>query len=318
MKKGFLFSLSISLLFLLLISLAFNIQKSSINEQNMINENIASKKILYSFNDIAKEIELGIFGINISKNETNLTIGDYLPAEFDILQTLVDSVEFIEENYRTNDMEILFLNDIGDEFEIIDLDPWISIEPWNIKYQYEDWGKRELMFSCPEQNCSKIIRFNLTIITNNTFDYPPIPSNKNKYKWAPSHLRNNCAGQTDCLEFELYVQDAEGQVFSCPGPVCNYGAYDLTKRSALQISSSPCWLSIQVGGSAWESGYYRVYEIKSHSPNNPNQECAMDFEVINSIEFEDSNYTVNLPLILKVNEVNYNISKEEHIYGENE
>ncbi len=315
MKKGFLFSLSISILFLILISFSFYIQKSSFNEIEISNEMLSSKKVLYVFDDISEEIDLGVFGINMSKNMTNLTIEDYLPAKFDILQTLKDSVEFIEEKYKTPDVDILFLNEEGDEFEINELDPWISIEPWNIKYQYEDWGKREVIFACPEQNCSKIKRYTLEIFTNNTFDYLPIPQNKKKYKWAPDHLRSNCVGQEDCVEFELYVYDKIGQVYSCPSPMCNDGAYDLTKRSSLSISSSPCWLSIQLGGDT-HNGYYRVYEIRSHAPNNPNQECELDFNIINQIEFESSNYTINLPVILKVKEVNYNTSKTENIYGD--
>ncbi|MFA5381775.1 MAG: hypothetical protein WC356_01320 [Candidatus Micrarchaeia archaeon] len=313
MKKGFLFSLSISLLFLILISFSSYIQKESLNDISVLNNMVAGKKVLYVFEDISEEITLESFDLEIIQNETNLTIKDKLPAEFDILGNLEESAEFIEENYNTSDIEILFLNTQGDEFSFGDLDPWITVEPWNIKYEYEDWGKRVLILSCPTQNCSKITKYILNITTNNVFDYAPIPQNKNDYKWAPDHLRNSCSGQTNCMEFELYITDGIGQVYSCPGPVCNDGAYDLTKTSSLRIKSSPCWIYIQLGGTAWDRDNYRVYEIRSHAPNNPNLECEIDFDLENKIEFESYDYTINLPLRLKVKEVNYNISKEGDI-----
>ena len=148
-KKGFALSLFISLLLLSLISLIVYRNESEMEKSEILNEIMASKKLLYTFDDLSKDLEY-LIRVKITQNDTQITIEDELPATTEMMTTIDEYMDFVSEHYLTPDINISYLNPNEDEFNLTEVEPEIIIEPWNIAYRYEDWGKRELEISCPE------------------------------------------------------------------------------------------------------------------------------------------------------------------------
>ena len=310
--KGFMMTLITLALFMLLIGLVLSMQTSRSAVDNERTKLAATKKVLYTFDDIEEDVA-NISGVQIVRNGTNLTIFDRLPTVYNVTDTLGAYESFIRSEYDSPEMEVSFMDEGGNLINLSELQPEIIIMPTNLSYSYPNYGKRELKVECnsPPCNNTEILQLNLVYNwTNASFDYAPESGNESKYNWAPDALGPPCSGST-CINFTLVITDNMSQTYSCPGPICNYTQFDTTGKSKLDIHGNPCWLAVQLGDSSGDI----FVQLRAHQPGNDDACDGTILATQTSFNFSVYNYVLNFPARLKVRDTNYNISKEDSIRG---
>jgi len=202
------------------------------------------------------------------------------------------------------------------------------VTPFNITYQYPDWGKNQIEIICKTSTnppCTfayvQAIRlaFNLTDLN---FSCDPsiwgncTNSNFNWGQFTKVFGSGACTGQQACLlvDYELNVTDSQGKLYRCPGtygpdqgntrdvncPETTWNWYD-PDSATLSIKSNPCWVKLYFGSDG-------DFLIKGSQPNSENG-CNFTADTLTKFEFNTSNFSFNAPSLLSVRDLAWNSSK---------
>jgi hypothetical protein len=251
MRRGFILTAITTILFMLLIDTTLQYSKSSSAYSKRVSDMLVSEKVIYTFDDVVEDVT-NITGLRIERDEENITFFDHLPNQTPVMNNLKLYSDFINQYYKTKELEISWLDSFGNPVDLSDLESQIVILPFNFQYTYEDWGKRTLEITCPDANCSELERVELTYkFANVTFDSDPTNCttfSRNKdcnpdyygpgcspaactpsppgwgtgsdFDWTPSNLACDPASDPLCIYFSLNITDNISRSHACPGPFC--------------------------------------------------------------------------------------------------
>jgi len=296
MKKSFVFSILAVLFFLLLFALALLQPTPSLGLS-------VGKKIVFTWDDVREDL-LSLTGLTVVKEEENVTMYDQIPPSAPVVQSLQAYNTFIQDYYREKGLEIRILDSSGNP--ITDFDCFgktdcdedrvvFTIKPFNITYEYPDWGKNQLEINCrrdddPACSFDNVRRINLTF-NFSTLNFSCNPQEFNNctdgsFNWVQY---KKVFGYSACskseepcllLPYNLTFIDAQNKIYACPGVYtddpeyteavnCNelvWNWYDSSSATKLTIKSEPCWMRVEFGS----DGHFL---IKGTNPNS-NEACS--------------------------------------------
>jgi len=313
-KRGFVLALLTLVLFMSLLALVVNLRTERGKVSSWTQDMMDTRKLLYTTDDVAEDVRY-TFGFRVERTGDQLRIYDRLPANYSVSQALKGYNDFVKTKYITPDMQADFLDDGGNVMDLDEIAPVIIVYPYNITYQYPNYGKRELSVDCGSGDCNNSLLNRLDLefnLTDTDFTDAPVPGNESSFNWAPVNLYNgDCTGDS-CINFSLVIRDRLGQVFTCPGPICNYTQFGLGSKSKLTIHAAPCWFSLRLADQD-----SNIFLVRMHEPGNENQNCSSNVTVITGMTFPSADFYLNLPGFIRVKDVNYNFTRTLNLPGEN-
>ncbi len=304
MKRAFIFSITVIMLFALLLTVLYASEQIQ-SPFLQIEQILSTKKLNYVYNNVDSNIPT-ILKLSIYQNSNNLTISDVLPNTDNITQNLQGYSSFLNSYYPSQFAQVSF-NPALDT-----LNPPITFNPMGINYTYPDWSKKDLTVYCPSGNgCNYVntLVLNITLL-NDTFVCNPSNSsscNSNQFNWSPSP--NNCQiGTAGCVGLILQITDKLNETYFCPNNLsgnlnCPYYSFSWDSSNSPKITfptneSSNCKFRLILGGS-------NLFDVSMlDSSNNP---CGF-ISLNTTFSFNSSSYSVNDYSVLSVNDTTSNQS----------
>jgi hypothetical protein len=252
LRRAFIFSLTVILLFSVLFILVANSQlaNSPSGELSLLG---TARRLQYAWSDVAEGVTLSE-GLSVTRNSNSLSILDSLPATFNVSNSLAGYSQFVSSYYSGIAVNATFSPPLST------LGPPLSIGPYGINYTYPDWSKHVLTVSCPSSNseCDAVQTLSLAVVLSNySFTCDPAGSScGNTFKWNPAPP--NCAwGTADCVNLSFSVTDDLGRTFYCPNynasqAQCPYFSYlwssNNSPKDVIPVTESAnCKLTFAVG-----------------------------------------------------------------------
>ena len=242
MKQGFFFTFTAIALFSLLLYLAANYLLASQPSGQLVDLSLA-RKVSYAWDDVNEDLK-SVVNLTIYQSGSNLTIEDSLPAAHDLGQSLVSYWLFVQNYYKTPDLNYSVLGPDGQEMTLGQLGPPLRVLPYGINYSYPDYGKNELFLQIPSSNFSGLSSLALNY---------SLPGH-----WFQDNLNNNCGmwnplktcngGTQHCLNLSVWIRDKNGSAYNNSG--CTQ--LDADDNSNLQLNlnysdGTNAWIKILVG-----------------------------------------------------------------------
>ncbi|MFH1056276.1 MAG: hypothetical protein V1717_00545 [Candidatus Micrarchaeota archaeon] len=333
-KRGFVSSLLAGMFFALLLELALFQSAQSFSFS-------IAKKAVYTWDDVREDL-LMLTGLHVVKEEENLTMYDNIPPHFPVAQSLQAYNNFIQDYYKEKNWEIRILDSGGtpitdfncfakqncEEDKVV-----FTIKPFNITYEYPDWSKNQLDIVCktsssPPCSFNSVQRINLSfnLSSINFSCTPSIWDNCTNadFDWGQRDKvfgSGACSGGEPCLlkPYNLSIIDSQNKVYSCPG-VYNDGNPANEKQAncpetvwnwpdsstaTLTIRSSPCWVKLEFG----DGGHFL---IRGTQPNS-DSDCSFALDSVVNLQFNTTDYVVDVPSLLRVRDLGWNESKTQKI-----
>jgi hypothetical protein len=294
MKKGFMLTALATILFMLLIDAAFQYSNSSSAYSKRISEMVVSEKVSYTFDDITEDIT-NITGLSITQQESNLIFKDSFPGN-GITDRLAHYEDFMRSKYLTPDLEAIFLNPADQNISLNSLSSTITVQPFNMTYEYTDFAKTDLFIQIPYSQSAAIdlIWYNMSVTTGNFTDF-------SKIKWDPKPKHCN-VGDFGCIRVYIKVNDSINQNYIS---TTDFDAFDPTGNPGghlnIDFSNESCKMEIWLGHYSGED-YLMNLRIFG---------CQVNSEI--GFTFNTTNFWLDFPTKLKVRDVNYNTSKKDDI-----
>jgi hypothetical protein len=294
MKRGFILTAIAAILFILLLDIAFQYSKTSSSYSKTVSDIIVSEKIGYTFDDISEDIT-NIIGLSIMQNGANLIFTDSFPGA-GITDRLGHYEDFMGQYYLTPDMEASFLNPVDQQISLNSLSSTITVEPFNMTYEYTDFAKTDLFIQIPYSQSAAIdfIWYNMSVTTGNFTDF-------SKIKWTPKPKHCN-QGDLGCIRVYIKVNDSINQEYIS---TADFDAFDVTSDPGghlnIDFSNESCKMEIWLGH----------YGSEDYLMNLKVYGCQIKSEI--GFTFNTTNFWLDFPTKLKVRDVNYNTSKKDAI-----
>lgn len=310
MRKGFIITAITVVLFLLLLGLAFEYKSKVSSRATSLSELMDAKKVIYTWDDVMEDME-NITGVRITQNGTNLTFYDDIPSLSNVTNALKGYGEFIDNYYRTSEMEMRFLT-LGDTpINLSEMNATVVVEPFNLLYYYPTFDKSFLCIYLPQSNASAVenVTFNFRIISGNFSTLPPSP------QWSPSPSSCDPVTNPECIPMVLMLTDKNWNVYTAP-----YDQYDLSAKSEVKdniindTGSEICNFDVRFGQAGYAQSKCKDYmgaDIISVEEWGSGPLCNMTIEI--SFIMNTTEYFINFPNKLRVRDINYNISKKDYI-----
>ncbi|MCX6775824.1 MAG: hypothetical protein NT130_03185 [Candidatus Micrarchaeota archaeon] len=294
MKKGFILTAIATVLFVLLINVAFQYSKSSSAYSQRVSEMIVSEKVGYIFDDITEDIT-NITGLSITQQGYNLIFTDSFPGN-GISDRLAYYEDFMRSYYLTPELEVTFLNPADQNISLNTLSSTITVEPFNMTYRYTDFAKTDLFIQIPYSQSAAInfIWYNMSVTTGNFTDL-------SKIKWDPKPKHCDL-GDPGCIKVYIRVNDSINQEYIS---TTDFDAFDPAGNPGghlnIDFSNESCKMEIWLGHYSGED-YLMNLRIFG---------CQVRSEM--GFTFNSTNFWLDFPTKLKVRDLNYNTSKKDQI-----
>jgi len=291
MKRGFLFTFAALSLFSLLLVMAANSFSADSRSSQLIAQSTL-RKVSYAWDDINDDLYWAV-NASVSQDGTNLTIGDGLPASHDLLRSLTAYGLFVQNYYRTPDINVSYLSISGPEIPLWQLGPPLQVTPFGMNYSYPDFGKNELIVQMPTENFSflKQVHLNFTLAGNTFTD-----SVSNACSlWSP--LKQCKQSTTNCFNLTVRITDSKGTLYNNAG--CS--SLDAGQNSNLNINLNDSggnngWIRVQVGKTP------DLIDVKFQNANA---------SVNSTFAFNSTDYQLNAVMRLRVSDLAFNASKTD-------
>lgn len=252
MRKGFFFSLTVILLFTILLLMAYTgvYGQSADGELTQIR---TMKKLSAAWWDVNDNFP-SVLQLSVTRQGQNVTFSDFLPAPTNITQQLIGYEKFVSRKYSTGAANASFSPPLAS------LNPPLQISPFGINYTYPDWGKSILTLACPSgSGCDAAQGVVLALSVNYTFSCNPMNASNctgSDFKWAPAP--GGCTlGASHCVSLTLNITDVQNHTYSCPSSGsqvgCAYSTFDYStgqkpKLTVNFLESSSCSLQFRLSG----------------------------------------------------------------------
>lgn len=249
-NKGYLFAIMTMFMLLATILLTGSFITRQAKENAKIYSLLLGNKVFYTWEDVDEDIQ-NITELTVVTGMNEITFYDELPA-LGILETLGRYQSFINQRYRTPDLDVMFLNPSGNEMNLSDLQAKITINPLGMTYEYPDFGKNELFIKSSPENFSFVDSLNITLnLKNAVFDCDTSAgeSSPNRCnKWSPDSRVSSCAGVQYCLKVNMTVVDSSMARYTYPDHFFDVGgSKKSTSNLPVKNSTGGYTIKIQFG-----------------------------------------------------------------------
>lgn len=244
--KGILFTITIFLIFIGVVTYAVTVASITIEKSNLITEKVSAQRIYYTWKGIADDV-IHLLNLTVSRNNSMVEFNDTLPAN---PQTKIEDMlswyqMFLEEYVEDGTIEVRFENADGEKVDLKnDTDSVVVIKPMNIKYRWDNYGKNQLFIEVDPSNFSYINNIDLYIKLKNVYFNCDPEEQGSCNKWAPYKPCTNST--TYCLKFNLTFEDMYNDVYNFPEKL-----FDVDKMSVANLDvknvTAPFFIKIQVG-----------------------------------------------------------------------
>ncbi len=292
MKKAFLLTVSLLAIISVAALVASNVLllQTQANRQNSL---LLVKKLSFVWDDVREDLKTAL-NVTITQNAENLSIGDQLPAPRNVLNTLAGYAQFVENYYRTSDINISYLSTDGNNIGLTSLGPPMRIMPFGINYSYPDQAKQELNIDIPPGNLSVVRQINVSVRIPQMW-FTEFPFSDVCGLWSP--LKTCGAGTTNCLTLWMNINDKNGTSYNNTA-ACS--RFDVDQNSALTLNlanetTSGAWVRFRVGQLPG-----RLVDVDLHKASiNTNT----------TFTFNNSAYTLSYIVAVRVHDNAFNASK---------
>jgi hypothetical protein len=285
-EKGFLFTISIFLILILLLTFLQSFAERQHTYQATLSREMASYKTSHIWEDVREDID-DLWGLNVTRVDGSIIIGDIIPSDVDPGELLAGYGNFVENYYETDDVSITFLDPSGNEMNLSDLQSKLRIEPQGFEYGYPNFGKNALQLTSPVENVTALSLISLVFTFNN--------DTLNGTSWNPAP--KDCAGRV-CLPFYIKVD----------GQVIRDAMTPVDPKSTLNVDCTiggPSCISIIIGETSPQGEIQNVYDVRLLSQKLANVEVETSL-LLNTTEF-----SVNYMSKLRTKDVNFDIKRED-------
>ncbi len=332
--RGLVFSTLTILLFSLLLATAL-FQAASFQNAGLT----VAKKVVFTWDDVQEDL-LHLTGLNVVKDETNLSIGDVIPPTDPVATSLQAYNTFIQDYYKEKNYEVAILDADGTPITNFDCFGKVScpgkvvftIRQFNITYEYPDWSKNQLDIVCksgssPPCNFAYVQNFSLkfNFSTINFSCYPSVWNNctSSDIDWGQYDKvfgPGACTGNEACLlkNYSIMLIDGKNKVYYCPGvygddsgntkgvncPATVFNWLD-SSIATLVVKASPCWIKMEFG----DGGRFR---LKGTQPNS-DSDCSFALSSEVNMTFNTTDFVIDIPAMLRVRDLYYNFSETRKI-----
>lgn len=217
MAKGFIIAATTALILVVMVIFAQNLSNSHSAELNRISQTLVSEKVAHTWSDIKDDI-FTITNIYIEKMGTNITFQDSVPKNYSLADFLKLYSLFIDQYYKSPDMDIGFRSIDGGDIKLDELSSKIIIMPFNIEYGYDNWWKNNVFLRPPpsgESNLTAITMIYLSVnFTNAKMNCTPanplgpVSCDHSSYKTCSINKQN--------ISINLSFSDYQGRYYNFP------------------------------------------------------------------------------------------------------
>ncbi len=202
MKRGFFFTVTIVLLFSLLVALA-GLRTADESRVAEVNAALVAAKAASAWENVAAQIPKAA-GMNVSRWERNVSVADSLPAQ-GTAASLAAVQAFAAGKYSPGGLGISFAPSLET------IAPAMEFRPTGWNYSYSSWSKNDLGVMAPVGNFSFVRNLSVAInVSSHWFKNAP-NSSCGADVWA---AYAGCTGATVyCLWLDLWVWDANGTYY---------------------------------------------------------------------------------------------------------
>ena len=246
--KGIFFTLTIFLVFMGIIAYLAVYSNTNVQNYQSLADKASAQRTFYYWRAVDSTLS-NVLNVSLGKVNNTAEINDTLPAPIDINDQLNGLGKFIDQYYKDSSVDIYFEDGTGNRMNITALQPKIVIQPLNINYTWQDFGKNVVNIeSSPDssnaiQNVTELIKLkNVIFGCNTTTTTGPDRCNK----WSPDGSVGSCSGVDHCLNLNLTFIDSNNVVFNYPESM-----FDIDRKSTTNLDvvngTSAFSITIQVG-----------------------------------------------------------------------
>jgi hypothetical protein len=254
MARAFIFSLTVILLFSVLLILFYTLQIAN-SPSVQLTEVASAKRLAYAWTDVDQQVP-ALTQLGIVQTQNLVTFYDQLPSPFNVTNSLAGYQAFVSDYYSFNGVNASFANGFAA------LAPVWQVNPLGINYSYPSWNKTQANITCVAggSGCNWVKSIGLVLQMAN-YTFPCNPANASacgsNFSWSPAPP--NCAvGSAHCVNFTLAIYDELNRSFTCPNnnasqADCPYYSFNWTSATQPVLTfstnqTSSCKFKLVLGG----------------------------------------------------------------------